>query len=102
VASFQALKQQLIGLNRVNGITPVEILGLPEDLHVAVRMMLKTAMTLEELAGELRLTGDEARLVGDLLVDKGFLSSEEAVEDGSIRYRVHLARMRPRNIPLDL
>jgi hypothetical protein len=46
VATFETLKQRLIELDRVNGITPVEVLELPEGLHVAVRKMLKRPMTL--------------------------------------------------------
>jgi hypothetical protein len=102
VATFETLKQQLIELDRVNGITPVEVLELPEGLHVAVRKMLKRQMTLGELASELSLPVEETRQIGDLLVDKGFLQIEEPTEDGTIRYRVHFARMRSRNIPLDL
>jgi hypothetical protein len=45
---------------------------------------------------------EETRQIGDLLVDKGFLQIEEPIEAGIIRYKVHFARMRSRNIPLDL
>jgi len=102
VATFEMLKQRLVDLDRVNGITPVEVLDLPEGLHVAVRKMLKGPMTLGEFARELNLPVEETRQIGDLLVAKGFLQAEELIADGAIRYRVHFARMRSRNIPLDL
>ena len=102
MAIFETLKQRLIELDRVNGITPVEVLDLPEGLHVAVRKMLKRAMTLGELASELSLPMDETLQIGNLLVDKGFLQMEAMTEDGTIRYKVRFARMRSRNIPLDL
>ena len=102
MTTFETLKQRLIELDRVNGITPVEILDLPKGLHVAVRKMLKSPMTLEELASELSLPVEETRQIGDLLVDKGFLQIEEPIEESLIRYKVHFARMRSRNIPLDL
>jgi hypothetical protein len=103
LAAFEALRQRLIELDRVNGITPIGILDLPAALHGAIRKMLKSPLTLSELASELSLSLEETRQIGDLLVDKGFLQTEEPpTEEGTIRYQVHFARMRSRNIPLDL
>jgi hypothetical protein len=45
---------------------------------------------------------DEARQVGDLLVDKGFLTSQQQGDSGDTIYRVYFARMRGQNIAVDI
>jgi len=102
VATFETLIQRLSELERVEGITPVDILFLPEGLHRTVRRMLKRGMTLVEIADDLGLSAAEALQVCEMLIDKGFLAPEAAVDSGAPRYRVRLARIRSRNIPLDL
>ena len=101
MASFEALRREIAALDRVGGISPDEVVTLPEDLHAAFRKMLKGAITLDELALELGVAEGEAREIGQLLVEKGFLQKED-FDPAAIRYRVRFARMRTRNIPLDL
>jgi hypothetical protein len=100
---FAKLQQALAHLEQVKGVTPVEILELPSPLDEIVRGMMRSGgLTLEELASKLELTTEEARQLGDLLIEKGFLKTEERQENGGVLYKVYFARMRGRNIPLDL
>lgn len=101
MATFERLWQQLGELRQVNGITPVDILQLPEELHGVVRKMVRQAVSLQELSAELMLPLDQTHLIADLLVAKGFLRTEDRVE-GDFHYRILFARMHTHHIPLDL
>lgn len=98
---FTDLQQQLAELQPVKGIAPVDILSLPDALATMVRKMMRGGMTLSALAADLELPLDQARQVGDVLVEKGYLTSEGAESDG-VTYRVYFARMRGHNIAIDL
>ena len=101
MATFEALKQQLAGLDRVNGISALDIPGLPAELQPAVRRMLKTGLPPDRLATELGLPENLARQIAEILVNKGILEREERAENDTI-YKVHLARTHPRNVPPNL
>ncbi len=101
MTAFADLQQQLAQLKPVRGIAPVDVLSLPDVLATVVRKMMRGGMTLSALAGELGLPLDQARQVGDVMVEKGYLTSEGAESDG-VTYRVYFARMRGRNIAIDL
>jgi hypothetical protein len=100
--SFTDLQRQLAALAPVKGIAPVDILQLPAAITPAVRKMMRHGLTLAELAQELDLSLDQARQVGDLLVDKGFLTSQQQGDSGDTIYKVYFARMRGQNIAVDL
>jgi hypothetical protein len=100
--AFADLERQLAELAPVKGIAPVDILQLPTAITPVVRRMMRHGLTLAELAQELDLSSDEARQVGDLLVDKGFLTSQQQGDSGDTIYRVYFARMRGQNIAVDL
>jgi len=59
-------------------------------------------MSAGEMASLLDLSESEAKQIADLLVEKGYLLTEERRSDGSLVYKVYFARMRGRSIPLDL
>ena len=101
MTTFVDLQQQLAQLAPVQGIAPVDILSLPDLLAVVVRKMMRGGMTLSALADELSLPLDQARQVGDVMVEKGYLTIEGAENDG-VTYRVYFARMRSHNIAIDL
>jgi hypothetical protein len=101
MTTFEDLEQQLAHLQSVKGIAPVEVLGLPDALAAVVRKMMRGGMTLSVLAGELGLPLDQARQVGDVMVEKGYLTCEGAESEG-ITYKVYFARMRRQNIAVDL
>ena len=100
--AFADLQRQLAELAPVKGIAPVDILQLPAAITPAVRKMMRHGLTLAELAQELDLSLDRARQVGDLLVDKGFLTSQQQGDSGDTIYKVYFARMRGQNIAIDL
>lgn len=101
MTTFTDLQPQLAQLQPVKGIAPVDILTLPDALAAVVRKMMRGGMTLSALADELGLPLDQARQAGDMLVEKGYLTSEGAESDG-VTYRVYFARMRGHNIAVDL
>lgn len=101
MTAFVDLQQQLAELQPVKGIAPVDVLGLPDALAAAIRKMMRGGMALAELADELGLPLDQARQVGDVMVEKGYLTSEGEECDG-ITYRVYFARMRGRKIAVEL
>jgi len=100
--AFADLQRQLAELAPVKGIAPVDILQLPDAVTPAVRKMMRHGLTLAELAQELDLSLDQARQVGDMLVGKGFLTSQQQEDSGDLIYRVYFARMRGQNIAVDL
>ena len=107
MTTFADLEQQLAQLQAVKGIAPVDVLSLPDLLAAVVRKMIRGGMTLSVLAGELGLPQDQARQVGDVLVEKGYLTTEGAeTRDGAVgdgvTYRVYFARMRGQTIAVDL
>ncbi len=94
--------QQLDRLDRMQGISPIDILRLPPDLQPVLRGMFKTPMPLGQLAGELQLPEAQAQAIADTLVDKGFLTSVERADVTGPCYRVYLARTHTRHIPAEL
>jgi hypothetical protein len=100
---FDRMQQDLDKRVKVEGITPLDVLELPEPLRTAMnKLMRKGSMTLSELTAELNIEMVEARQLGQLLVEKGFASLVEQQADGEIVYRVRLGRTRGRSVPLDL
>ena len=108
--AFAELQRQLAQLPSVNGIAPVDVLGLPDSLATVIRKMMRGRMALAVLAGELALPLDQARQVGDAMVEKGYLISESADNNGTdsgadndgVTYKVYFARMRGQKIAVDL
>ena len=103
MASFNELMDQLHAVGAFPGITPVDILALPDPVDSAVQRILRRGpMSAGEIASLLDLSESEAKQIADLLVEKGYLLTEERRSDGSLVYKVYFARMRGRSIPLDL
>lgn len=100
---FELLCQELAKLDKVKGITPVDVLSLPNPLDNVLRKMIRQGpMTLTELADDVGLSPAEAQRLGEILIEKGFLQAEERRQDSDIVYKIYFARMRTHNIPLDL
>ena len=100
---FDRLQRELKKRYKHEGITPADVMELPEPLRTAMsRMMRKGSMTLSELASELNLERAETRRLGQMLVEKGFLSSSRRTADGEIVYRTHFTHKRGRSVPLDI
>jgi hypothetical protein len=100
---FEHIQQELNKRSKVEGITPLDVMELPEPLRTAMnKLMRKGSMTVGELAAELNIEMVEARQLGEMLVAQGLLSLVEQKADGEIVYRVRLGRTRGRSVPLDL
>jgi predicted ArsR family transcriptional regulator len=100
---FDELYEATNQIEHVEGATMIEVLALPESLREVVRGILRSgALSAEDLAAELDLTLEQARQIGDALVAKGFLSSEERQAQGGLVYRVYLAHTRARGLSLDI
>jgi hypothetical protein len=88
---------------KVEGITPLDVVELPEPLRTAMnKLMCKGSMTLSELSVELNLKMVEARQLGQMLIEKGLLTLVEQQADGEILYRPRWGHTRGRSVPLDL
>jgi hypothetical protein len=100
---FNRMRQALDERLKTDGITPLDVMALPEPLRSAMnKLMRKGSMTSSELAAELHIGTVEARQLGQMLVEKGILSLVEQKADGEIVYRLRLGRTRGRSVPLDL
>lgn len=76
---------------------------LPEPFDkILQRLIRQGSMTTNELAELLEMTPSQAQHLGEDLVAKGYLRTEEHESEGGVIFRVYLARMRKQNIPLDL
>ena len=101
MGSFDRLWREVDQRSRVEGVSPVALLDLPEPLRSATtRLMRIGTMTLSELAADLSLERSQAHHLGELLVDKGILSAAPEGPDGEIVYRLRLAHTRRRVLPV--
>lgn len=100
--SFEHILEGLNKLDRIEGATPIDVLNLPDPLgRVFGALIRRGFMQLPDLASEMGLPADQARLVADILTQKGFLIKEFR-SGKELVYKPYLVRMRNRNIPLDL
>lgn len=100
---YQLLHDEIAELAPVEGTTPLGVAALPEPFDMILQRMIRQgAMSVEELAEALELPPHDAQHVGEHLVSKGYLRTEEKQGEGGTAFRVYLARMRRQNIPLDL
>jgi hypothetical protein len=100
---YESLHHEIAEFDTVEGTTPLAVAMLPEPFDkVLQRLIRQGAMSVQELAEALNLTPDEAQHLGEHLVAKGYLRTEEKEGESGVFFRVYLARMRRQNIPLDL
>lgn len=104
MADFDTLRAAVQGLERVEGITPINLLDLPTPLNEGLRQLTRqSSMTLEDLAALVGLPPDQMLILAEMLVDKGYLTSENRSSvTGSLMFRIYFARMRRKTINLDL
>ena len=102
MSEFAQLRQLLNELAPVSGVTPVDMLQLPDHVGGAMRKMMRAAMTGAEFGQELGLPAEEGEALAELLAQKGYLRRQsEAAPAGEARFVVSFAHMRPRPIPPD-
>ena len=100
--AYEFILQELEKIDPVEGITPIDVLNLPDPLGAVVGMLIrKGAMTLPELAVAMKMEDPQARKIGDVLTRKGFLIKEYRTGQDVV-YRAYIARMRGRKISIDL
>ena len=100
---YESLHHEIAEFDTVEGTTPLAVAMLPEPFDkVLQRLIREGAMSVQELAEALNLSLDEAQHLGEHLVAKGYLRTEEKEGESGVFFRVYLARMRRQKIPLDL
>ena len=79
-----------------DGFNPMDTLRMPKAVSVIYRLIMRNrgSLSLVDLATGIGWSEVEARQVGDLLVEKGYISSENGPE--GIVYRIEYSpRKRP-------
>ena len=102
--TYEELFEKIKNVPQVNGISPVDVLNLPDPMGGVIRDMTRhKTMSLNQLAEELGLALEETHTICQTLVDKGYFALLNEHDRPSERvYRVRFAEMRKRNIPFDL
>ena len=99
MADFVSLQQTLAKLDRVEGVTVVDIMKLPSPLDGLLKRMLKEPLSLSTLSAELQLPAEETRQLMDLLVEKGYVKVDGQDRQGDNVYRIYFARTRKLSLP---
>ena len=98
---FDRLQSEIETRQRMEGITPADLLDLsPELRRIVNTIMRRKEMSLAEIVFELDMRPSEARGLLDTLVEKGFLKTFEV--KGELRYKTFFARRRGREMPLNV
>jgi hypothetical protein len=97
---FEFLQRDLEQRASLPGITMADVLDLPEPLSAALKRMVRgRSVLLGEFAANLGLAVEQARAIGDLLVEKGYLIYAERKHDDEAIYRARFARVQGRHLP---
>jgi len=98
---FDRLQTEIDRRERVEGISPMDLLELPADLRKVVQTLARRGgMTVASLATELALAPSELAPLTEALVDKGLI--EPSAVEGQPGYRVRFTRRRAREIPFNI
>ncbi len=98
MATFEELQKTLRGMDRLNGITMVDVMNMPAPLDTVLKKLLKEIQSLDQISEEMQLPIEQTRQLLDILVEKGCLTAEEQMSGGGRMYKVYFARMRKHNI----
>ncbi|HEX2033620.1 MAG TPA: hypothetical protein VHS99_05510 [Chloroflexota bacterium] len=92
---LERLQTELEHVPGVQGVTPADLLALPEPLPTLLgRALRRGSLHLDELSRQLHLSADEGARLVKLLVEKGFLVAVRGRQGGEGAYRVRLAQTR--------
>jgi hypothetical protein len=98
---FDRLQDELERRERSEGVSPLDVLELPEDLRAVLQLIARRgAMTAREVAAD---TGAELEPTQALLASleqKGFLRVTDAT--GEPTYKRYLGHRRARTVPLNI
>jgi DNA-binding MarR family transcriptional regulator len=98
---FDRLQSEIEARQRMEGITPADLLDLSPELRRVVNTITRRGdMSLAEIVPELDMPPSElGRLLGTL-VEKGFLRSFET--EGELRYKTFFGRRQGREMPVSI
>jgi hypothetical protein len=100
-AMFEFLHHDLEQRAELQGISMADVLDLPEPLSTAIKRMVRgRSVLLSEFAADLGLSIDEARALGAILAEKGYLIYAERKHSDEEIYRARFARVQGRNLPV--
>lgn len=98
---FDRLQSEIETRQRMEGITPADLLDLSPELRRIVNTITRRReMSLTEIVLELDMKPSEARDLLDTLVEKGFLKVFEA--KGEPHYKTFFAPRRAREVSLNV
>jgi DNA-binding MarR family transcriptional regulator len=98
---FDRLQNEIDRREQVEGISPADLLDLPDDLRRLVQTVARRGqMSRSQLAAKLDLDPDDAASLLDQLEEKGLLERTGPPDDP--RYKAAFARRRGREIPFDI
>lgn len=101
--TFDLLRAEIDSVARVESLSVVDLMALPDPLRQAVTgFMRKGAFTVHDVCAELGLEKAQAEELAGLLLEKGYLRIEPDAAIHEITYRISLGPIRRRNIPLNL
>jgi hypothetical protein len=103
MALYDLLVQALKESPKLEGVTPADIAELPDPLRESLRETLRVGrISFSKMADDIGLDRDQASLVVDLLIDKGFMSVVREDLEGETLYHINLARRKGRDVPTDI
>ncbi len=98
---FDRLQSEIQTRQRMEGITPADLLDLSSELRRIVNAITRRReMSLAEIVFELDMKPSEAKGLLDTLVEKGYLKAFEV--KGELRYKTFFAPRRGREMPLNV
>jgi DNA-binding MarR family transcriptional regulator len=98
---FERLQSEIEARQRMEGITPADLLALSPDLRRIIKTITRRKeMSLAEIVLELGMKPSEARELVDTLVEKGFLKAFEV--RGELHYKTSFAPRREREMSLNV
>ncbi|HLI50281.1 MAG TPA: hypothetical protein VKU87_00710 [Thermomicrobiaceae bacterium] len=100
---FDTLRDGLNSVSRVESLSMVDMMALPDPLRQAMTgFVRKGRFTALDLSSELGLDEAQAKELAGLLLDKGYVRVEPDAGSPDVTYRISLGRIRGRNVPIDL
>ena len=98
---FDRLQSEIEARQRMEGITPADLLDLSPELRRVVNTITRRGeMSLAEIMLELDMRPSETRELLDTLVEKGFLRTVEV--EGELRYKTFFGRREGREMPVSI
>ncbi len=98
---FKNLQSEIEERDKREGISPAELLDLPENLRRLMnRINRKEEQTAQEAAAHMKLPVEEVQVMLDTLIKESYLDRE--LRDEEWVYRIRFAQKRGAQIPLGL